>query len=155
MNSTAKFIWDLIQKDEDIKNNLFFYSSLTSKYSSNNFSSMISSELTPKGVHWLYLTTIDHPEIIGINENIIYSISDGVPFKLCDGFENIPYEILLLKCFYEADNNTVEEVFDNEPEIKLVLNKYEAWCKANGIELDKDKVYHDSSGKLFTKYFEK
>ena len=157
MNKLIDNILDFIKSNPDIAQDLFFYSDLNDKYRANNFSQVISPELTPNNVIWLYLTNIAHPEFVGIDSvtDEVYTVEDGYAFKLCDGFQNLPYEILLLKCFYDTDNNTVAEVLANEPEFALALAKYEAWCKANGIELDKDKVYHDHSGKLFDKYFDK
>lgn len=157
MNKQIEQILHFVKSNGDIAESLFFYSNLNDKYKANNFSQIISPELTPNNVIWTYLTTIAHPEFVGVDSvtDEVYTIEDGYAFKLCDGFQNLPYEILLLKCFYDTDDNSVSEVFANEPEFETALAKYETWCNANGIELDKEKVYHDINGKLFERYFDK
>ncbi len=106
-------------------------------------------------ITWLYECKAENVCLVGFDEELIYAIdSEGWLVELCEGLENIPYELLRVESRY-AEDELVEDVFDYDKDFENDLLKYEEWCKSNGINLDIQKVYHDENGNLFTKYFEK
>lgn len=106
-------------------------------------------------ITWLYECRAENVCLIGFNEESIYAIdSEGWLVGVCEGLENIPYELLRVESRYSEDE-LVEDVFDYDKDFLNDLLNYEQWCKNNNIELDKDKVYHTENGVLFDKYFDK
>ena len=107
------------------------------------------------GMNWLYECEEQSAAFIGIDNNEVFAVdSEGFLVSVCEGIENIPYELLRLHSLYAKDE-LVQSVFDKNKDFENDLLKYEEWCKSNGINLDIQKVYHDENGNLFTKYFEK
>jgi len=155
MDSQVKLILELMKQDKEIRDHLFEWSSMNDK---NDFSVYFNEENDYSHIDWIYESSQQEAALIGIGENDeVYAIeSEGMFFSLCNGFQNVPYEFIRIGCQY-TDHELVSEYFVKYIGINLepILKRYESWCKANGIELDKDKVYHDSNGKLFEKYFEK
>lgn len=156
MHSLTQNLLELIKTDSEIGQVLFGYSDLTEKYKANNFEKVILKEFSQGNITWLFLTDFNGtlPSFVGIkpNDNAIYSWLDGGRYIVCNGLENMPYEILRFKAA-NFENETVSEVFAEEPEFAIALKKYESWCESNGIELDKDNIYHDENGMLFKKAF--
>lgn len=107
------------------------------------------------GMNWLYECEEQSAAFIGVDNNEVFAIdSEGYLVSVCEGIENIPYELLRLHSLYVKDE-LVQYVFDKNKVFEADLLKYEEWCKNNGVILDTQKVYHDENGNLFTKYFEK
>lgn len=107
------------------------------------------------GMNWLYECEEQSAAFIGIDNNEVFAVdSEGFLVSVCEGIENIPYELLRLHSLYAKDE-LVQSVFDKNKDFETDLLKYEEWCRNNGINLDIQKVYHDENGNLFTKYFEK
>ena len=107
------------------------------------------------GMNWLYECEEQSAAFIGIDNSEVFAVdSEGFLVSVCEGIENIPYELLRLHSLYAKDE-LVQSVFDKNKDFENDLLKYEEWCKSNGIKLDMQKVYHDENGNLFTKYFEK
>ena len=107
------------------------------------------------GMNWLYECEEQSAAFIGIDNNEVFAVdSEGFLVSVCEGIENIPYELLRLHSLYAKDE-LVQSVFDKNKDFETDLLKYEEWCKSNGIKLDMQKVYHDENGNLFTQYFEK
>ena len=107
------------------------------------------------GMNWLYECEEQSAAFIGIDNNEVFAVdSEGFLVSVCEGIENIPYELLRLHSLYAKDE-LVQSVFDKNKDFENDLLKYEEWCKSNGIKLDMQKVYHDENGNLFTQYFEK
>ena len=108
-----------------------------------------------KGINWIYECEEQSAAFIGIDNNEVFAVdSEGFLVSVCEGIENIPYELLRLHSLYAKDE-LVQSVFDKNKDFETDLLKYEEWCRNNGINLDIQKVYHDENGNLFTKYFEK
>lgn len=106
-------------------------------------------------ITWFYECRAENVCLMGFDEESIYAIdSEGWLVGVCEGLENIPYELLRVESRY-AEDEMVKDVFDYDKDFETDLLKYEEWCKNNGIALDTQKIYHDESGNLFTKYFEK
>ncbi len=107
------------------------------------------------GINWIYECEEQSAAFIGIDNNEVFAVdSEGFLVSVCEGIENIPYELLRLHSLYAKDE-LVQSVFDKNKDFETDLLKYEEWCRNNGINLDIQKVYHDENGNLFTKYFEK
>lgn len=107
------------------------------------------------GMKWLYECEDQSAAFIGVDNNEVFAIdSEGYLVSVCEGIENIPYELLRLHSLYAKDE-LVQSVFDKNKDFETDLLKYEDWCKNNGIDLDVQKIYHDENGNLFTKYFDK
>lgn len=106
-------------------------------------------------ITWLYECRAENVCLIGFNEESIYAIdSEGWLVGVCEGLENIPYELLRVESRY-AEDELVEDVFDYDKDFLTDLSKYEEWCKNNCINLDVQKIYHDEHGDLFKQYFDK
>lgn len=107
------------------------------------------------GITWLYECDEQSAAFIGIEDNEVFAIdSEGYLVSICEGLENIPYELLRLDSLYVEDE-LVQNIFKYDKNFQIDLLKYEDFCKKNGIILDITKVYHDERGKLFEKYFDK
>lgn len=107
------------------------------------------------GMNWLYECEEQSAAFIGVDNNEVFAIdSEGYLVSVCEGIENIPYELLRLHSLYAKDE-LVQSVFDKNKDFEADLLNYEKWCKTNGIALDVQKVYHDENGNLFTQYFDK
>lgn len=107
------------------------------------------------GMNWLYECEEQSAAFIGVDNNEVFAIdSEGYLVSICEGIENIPYELLRLHSLYAKDE-LVQSVFDKNKDFETDLLKYEEWCKNNGIDLDIQKIYHDENGNLFTQYFDK
>lgn len=107
------------------------------------------------GMNWLYECEEQNAAFIGVDNNEVFAIdSEGYLISVCEGIENIPYELLRLHSLY-ATNELVQSVFDKNKDFEADLLNYEEWCKTNGIALDVQKIYHDENGNLFTQYFDK
>ena len=108
------------------------------------------------GIQWLYWSEEQTYGVIGIDEdgNVSALQDEGELTDVCEGIENIPYEMLRVLSF----SNKNKILNDGSTYVQNLLSKikeYELWCKENNIELDKQRVYHDKNRKLFDKYFEK
>lgn len=104
---------------------------------------------------WIYECEEQSAAFIGMDDNEVVAIdSEGFLVSVCEGIENIPYELLRLHSLYAKDE-LVKSVFDKNKDFKADLLNYEEWCKNNVIALDVQKIYHDENGNLFTNYFEK
>lgn len=107
------------------------------------------------GMNWLYECEEQSAAFIGVDNNEVFAIdSEGYLVSICEGIENIPYELLRLHSLYAKDE-LVQSVFDKNKDFETDLLNYEDWCKNNGIDLDIQKIYHDENGNLFTQYFDK
>lgn len=108
-----------------------------------------------EGITWLYECKAEGIYLVGIEDNIISAIdSEGFLVSVCEGLENIPYEILRVESLY-AEDELVQDVFDYDKDFQDDLLKYEEWCRNNAITLDIQKAYHDENGNLFKQYFDK
>ena len=108
-----------------------------------------------KGIEWLYWSNEQTYCLIGFQDNTVYAIQDeGELTGVCEGLENIPYEMLRILSD-SGENGSLEDILQYNQEVMVDLLKYESWWKQNKIELDKQKIYHDENGKLFAHYFEK
>lgn len=108
-----------------------------------------------KGITWLYWSEEQDYGLIGYEDEMVYALKDeGELTDVCEGLENIPYEMLRVLSFY-SKNYILNDDSKYVQKLLSDIYEYESWCKENGIELDKQKVYHDEHGKLFTHYFEK
>jgi hypothetical protein len=145
-----KITLDIIKQ---FKNAFKFYKNVTQE----SLDLYLNSETKQKysKITWLYESSSENFCLIGIQNNVISAIdSEGCLVGVCDGIENIPYELLREESKY-ADDELVQDVFNCDIELQKDFFSYESWCKENDIELDKQRVYHDLNGKLFEKYFEK
>lgn len=107
------------------------------------------------GITWLYECDEQSAAFIGMDDNEVVAIdSEGFLVSVCEGIENIPYELLRLHSLYAKDE-LVKSVFDKNKAFEADLLNYEEWCKNNVIALDVQKIYHDENGNLFTNYFDK
>lgn len=108
-----------------------------------------------KQINWLYVSTEDYACLIGLNGNSVCAIdSEGILRSVCEDFQNIPYEFLRKNSQY-TDNETLNELFAEENGLEESLINYEDFCRENNIVLDKQGIYHDANGTLFTNYFSK
>lgn len=109
-----------------------------------------------KRITWLYWSNEQTYGIIGVYEDGTVSAlqDEGELTDVCEGLENIPYELLRILSDSGKDSS-LADILNYNQDVWLDLLKYEQWCKENNIELDKQRVYHDEQGKLFTHYFER
>lgn len=108
-----------------------------------------------KGITWLYWSNEQAYCIIGVEDNSVYAIKDeGELTDVCEGLENIPYELLRILSD-SGDNGSLDDILKYNDDILKDLLKYEYFCRNNNIKLDINNIYHNQNGKLFTKYFEK
>lgn len=156
MNTIEKII-KLIQEDKQIGSLLFQFAEIREDV--KLWTGEDEDHFDYTNIQWLFIT--DHPNLtlVGVNtlDNTIWCIDDEGDFHQdCDSLQNLPYEMLRGDCSY-TDNETVAEYFEKYKEegYKESLERYEKWCIENNIELDKNNIYHDSNGNLFTKYFDK
>lgn len=113
------------------------------------------NQIKYKQINWLYVSSEDYACLIGLNGNSVCAIdSEGILRSVCEDFQNIPYEFLRKNSQY-TENETLSELFAEENGLEDYLIKYEKFCKNNNIILDKQGVYHNKNGTLFTNYFSK
>ena len=106
-------------------------------------------------IQWIYESVNEACSLVGVKDDFVFAVdSEGMLAYLCLEIQNIPFELLRIRCGF-TQNELVQEVFDFEPTWKTMLEDYEKWCKENNVELDSQKAYHDASGKLFARYFVK
>lgn len=107
------------------------------------------------GITWLYECEEQSAAFIGIWDNEVYAIdSEGYLVSVCEGLENIPYELIRIDSLY-CEDELVEDFFRYNKDFEIDLLEYEKWCKNNHVILDVQKIYHDSNGNLFKQYFDK
>lgn len=107
------------------------------------------------GITWLYECNAENICLVGIENNVVSAIdSEGALVSVCEGLENIPYELLRAETRY-AEDELVQDVFNYDKDFATDLLKYEDWCKNNNVDLDIQKIYHDENGNLFKEYFDK
>lgn len=150
MTNTEK-IMDLIKGDKEIAEALFLFFEFP-----EDISIWTGDDEYPC-IDWLFVTQQEQLSLIGIDQKnkAVYCIDDEGEFhKACNSLQDIPYEIIRIESSY-SKNKLVLNYVNKYPNFLSILSKYEAWCKENGIELDKNNIYHDTEGKLFTHYFEK
>lgn len=157
VNNYIEKILHLLGNDAVIADNLFMYAG--SPGDIRIFTGIDGDNYDFKGVRWLFRTHHQNLALIGIRESddSIMAIDDEGGFcKVCDGLQNLAYEIIRLDCGY-TKNGTVAEYFEkySEHDFKGTLLRYEQWCDANSMVLDEENVYHDKDGELFTVFFEK
>lgn len=108
-----------------------------------------------EGITWLYECDEQSAAFIGIEDNEVFAIdSEGYLVSICEGLENIPYELIRIDTLY-CEDELVEDFFKYNKDFETDLLKYEEWCKNNNVILDIQKVYHDNYGNLFKQYFDK
>lgn len=108
-----------------------------------------------KDIEWIYWSNEQEYCLIGIEGCSIYAIKDeGELAEVCEGLENIPYELLRVLSESGTDGS-VKDILQYNKDIEFDLSIYEKWCKENYIELDKNHIYHNENGELFTHYFDK
>ena len=110
-------------------------------------------------IQWLFSTGDPLFSLIGVNTltQKIWAIdNEGEFFETLNCLQDIPYDIIRNNCYY-TDSETTEEYFEQHSaqQYRETLQEYEKWCQNNAIELDKDKIYHNNDGQLFSKYFQK
>ena len=154
MNTVEKVI-ALIKCDKKIAENLFLFSEFPKDF--KLWTGEDEDHFDYINIKWLVVTDQPNHTLIGINilDLSVWSIDDEGDFhKACDTLQNLPYEMLRIECAF-TENETVEDYFEKYKEegYKETLEMYELWCKNNNIELDKNCIYHDKYGKLFTKSF--
>ena len=146
----------LIKEDKEIAENLFYFQEFREDVSL--WTDPPRDGVNYSNMEWLFVTDQENFSLIGVNiiDETIWCIDDEGDFHQdCDALENLPYEIIRVECKF-TKNKTSTSYFEKfkEEGYKETLERYEQWCKNNNIQLDKNKIYHDESGKLFDKYFE-
>lgn len=156
MNTIEKII-KLIKEDKKIAENLFLFSEFPKDVSL--WTDPPRDGVNYSNIKWLFVTDHSNLTLVGVNilDETIWCIDDEGDFhKDCDSLQDFPYEIIRGDCSF-TENETVAAYFEKYKEegYKETLERYEKWCKDNNIELDKDHIYHDENGNLFTQYFDK
>ena len=154
MNAIEKIL-KLIQEDQKIGFYLFEFSEIKDDVSL--WTGIDEDNFDYTNIRWLFITDHANLSLVGVNktDNTIWCIDDEGDFHQdCDALQNLPYEILKIESYY-TENRDVPSYYKKYPEYYTTLLRYEQWCAENNIELDKNNIYHDSNGNLFTKYFEK
>ena len=155
MNTIEKII-QLIKTDKEIANYLFLFYSFPEDVTL--WTGLDEDSFDYTNIKWLFITEHPHLTLIGVNtiDNTVWCIDDEGDFHQdCDALENLPYEIIRVECSF-TEHETVEDYFEKYKDEGLdkILWRYEDWCRHNGIELDKNKIYHYNDGKLFNKSFD-
>ena len=141
---------DIIKKFKEI----FFYER---DFESSDIKKFFNKEMisNTKNIKWLYWSNEQTYGLIGTDNNLVSAIQDeGELTDVCEGLENIPYEFLRILSFYHT-KNLLDDGSIQIKNLLLQIQEYEVWCAENKIELDKNKIYHNENGKLFTHYFER
>lgn len=154
MNVREK-IMKLIKEDKEIASCLFLFYSIPEDVTL--WTGEDGDNFDFSNVEWLFVTEQENLNLVGINvkDNSVWTIDNEGDFhKDCDCLQNLPYEIIRIECRY-TDNELIQEYFEkfDNCDFKAILARYENWCKENDIELDKNRIYHDSNGSLFEKHF--
>lgn len=156
MNTIEKII-NLIKEDKPIAENLFLFYEFSKDVAL--WTGLEQDNEDYSNIKWLFITEQQNHNLIGLNvlDDSIWAIDDEGNFhNACETLQDLPYEILRLECAF-TDHGTVEDYFEKYKDegYQETLQRYEQWCKNHGIELDKNKIYHDDNGQLFTKSFSK
>lgn len=154
MNTQIIKILDYLKDNEEIAKVLFSFSSLVKNKKETKLWMNEDNKGILKKVKWIYISSFQEFTLVGEDKDgMIVGIDDQCDIHYVQSFQDIPYEMIRMLTKYR-DNESTEELFQKYPKYKIILKKYEDWCEENNIKLDKDQIYHDKKGNLFTHYFE-
>ena len=158
MISDTDKIVQLIRNNELIAKKLFYFSSwIDSEKDTSLFITDENKELVEE-TEWIYQSSLQSFMLIGIFEwekkVLTHAIDDQTNYAGCiNAFQDIPYEIIRRECYYTKDKS-VKSYFQKNPDVEKLLKEYKKYCCEKNVQIDKEKIYHDKNGKIFSEYFE-